>query len=194
MDDIDNSYHLLNSVHNLYNQLNNNTQNIEDLDNNVDHIFYCCSCYKTILSYSFTQNINMSLIKLLLDNGANIQLQFPDSYNPLYYLFMYQKLNIIKSVINYKNIKIEKIFHLLDLCVSQNDLSKTYFIINNRYSILFSSELNTIITKYNKTKWYPFLGNHLFMLLQKANISKYNNIFSKLSNDEITHIYYSIFT
>ena len=164
----------IDSIHNIYNDLNTIKTSIGELEYNIDHIFFCCSCYNTILSYSLTKKANIYLIKQLLDNGANIQLELElkleNSYTPLYYLFMYQDLSIITIIMNYANIKIVKIFQLLELCISNNELSKTAFIINNDFSILFSNELKNIITKYDKLEWYRLLGNNIFILLHQANI------------------------
>lgn len=185
LDDIILKHQTIDSIHNIYTSLKSGKIQPEDLKGKIDYVYYCCSSYKTILSYCLTQNINLNLIKELLDNGANIQLEFNNSTTPLYYLFMYQELSVIKIIMEYKNIKIIQIYQLLELCISKNDISKTEYIINNDFSILFSTKLKQIIIKYSKLEWYKQLGKNIFYLLYKAHISKYRNLFSNLLFDNI---------
>lgn len=187
------------SIHNLYIDLQSKKMDItillDYLNNNINYEFYCCSTYHTILSYSLTKKINIKLVKNILDNGGNIHLELTNGYTPIYYLFLYQELDIIEKIMNYTKTTLDNNYknRLLELSISNNNLPKTIYLIDGDYSILFSNNLQFIITKYNNTGWYKILGQEIFHLLSTANNSKYNNLFSNLSDDIITYIYSSIF-
>lgn len=187
------------SIHNLYMDLQSKNMDItillDYLDNNINYEFYCCSTHHTILSYSLTKTINIKLVKDILDNGGNIQFELTSGYTPIYYLFLYQELDIIEKIMNYTKTKLDNNYknRLLELSISNNNLPKTIYLIDGDYSIIFSNNLQFVITKYNNTSWYKILGQEIFYILSKANNSKYNNLFSNLSDDIIRYIYFSIF-
>ena len=133
------------SIHKIYQTLSSGSLDLEEyLETKypINSIFHCCNSYHTILSYAFKkEHINLSLVKSILSKGGTTNIIFLDYTSPLFYLFKYQKIHLIKEIIETNQIDIygaSNFHYILYMLLMKNEREKWLYLTNKKYEILLS--------------------------------------------------------
>lgn len=211
------------SIHNIYHYLNNGLLDLNeyiDIKYPINSIFHCCNSYHTILSYSLKKtNINMSLVKKIIKNGGRLDIIFSDYTSPMFYLFKFQTIDVIREIIESNHIDIYNVsnfYYILYTILMKNERDKWLYLTKRRYDILLSPTTINLskgyfsinrggknvvnlqhkriqIPKYQQQNWLIEDCLEIYYTMILMNYSTENRQFHQIPADIIKKIYLMLF-
>ena len=190
------------SIHTLYSELCNSLtvkQLLMSHNIKINNLYSCCGKHHTLLSYSvsISKYINLSVVIDLLINGGKMCIILPDNTSALYYLFLNQDIDTIKTILQCTNplniMNIHNINKIIDSLIYMSKKNHFIFLTSKCYKLLFSNNIINKLKKYNKIEWLFEACKDVYYTLILISHSKTKNYLCCLSDEIIMKIYKMIF-